>query len=415
MQPIDSESRGPAAPVSGATWTIVVLTLMNLLNYVDRYVPSAVKGLFKEDLGLSDAQTSWPLTAFVVVYMLASPIFGGLADRASRPALIAFGVALWSIATAAGSLATGFWSFLAARALVGVGEAAYATIAPSLLSDCYPADQRNRVLTVFYVAIPVGSALGYVVGGLVGVRWGWRAAFLVCGLPGLLAALAALRIRDPGRGAFEAVSAPVSWGEALRALAANRVYVVTVLGYTAVTFAQGGLADWVPEFLIRVREMDRETVVGALGPITAVAALIGTASGGLLADRAKAWTRHPYLAVSALATLPAAGFLAAALFAPPGPLVFVCVFFAQLFLWFYNGPVNALIANAVDGSMRARAFALSILSIHLFGDAISPPIIGAISDTTGSLTQGIVLVPLFLVVGAAVWAAGWRRLPELAA
>jgi MFS family permease len=405
-----------AAPVAGATWTIIILTLMNLLNYVDRYVPSAVKGLFKDDLHLTDAQTAWPLTAFVVVYMLVSPVFGGLADRMSRPGLIAFGVALWSIATAAGAAATGFWTFLLARALVGVGEAAYATIAPSLLSDCYPPSKRNRVLTVFYVAIPVGSAIGYVLGGLVGARYGWRAAFLVCGLPGLLAALAALRIQDPGRGRFEKVDTTkvVSWSEALGALRANRVYVYAVVGYTAVTFAQGGIADWIPEFLVRVRGMERETVSGALGPITAVAALIGTACGGLLAERAKAWTRQPYLAVSAVATLPAAAFLTAALFAPAGAAVFACVFFAQLFLWFYNGPVNTLIANAVDGSMRARAFAMSILSIHLFGDAISPPIIGLISDTTGDLTHGVVIVPVFLVLGAMVWMVGWRRLPEVA-
>src|SRR4051812_45379759 len=117
--------------MSNATFALTVLTAMNLLNYLDRYVPSAVKDLFKADLGLTDTQTSLPLTAFVVVYMLASPIFGSLADRLSRRHLIAAGVALWSLATAAAAWATGFTSFFIARALVGVGEAAYATISPA--------------------------------------------------------------------------------------------------------------------------------------------------------------------------------------------------------------------------------------------------------------------------------------------
>jgi len=421
VQPVPESNEPTAqvsAPVAGAGFTLAVLTAMNLLNYLDRYVPSAVKGLFKADLQLTDTQTSLPLTAFVIVYMLASPVFGGLADRWSRPRLIAMGVALWSLATAAGALAVDFWTFLAARALVGVGEAAYATIAPSLLSDCYPPEKRNRVLTVFFVAIPVGSALGYVIGGLVGAHYGWRAAFLVCGLPGLLAAVAALWIDDPGRGRFEALAvgepAP-DWAFALRALFANRTYVVAVAGYTAVTFAQGGLADWIPEYLVRVRGMDLQTVSGALGPITAVAALLGTTLGGWLADKIRLITRQSYLAVAALATLPAAVFIALALVVPVGAPVFTAVFFAQFFLWFYNGPINTLIANAVDGRMRARAFSLSILSIHLFGDAISPTIIGKISDLTGNLTNGVLLVPAFLALGSLIWGLGWRRLPESAA
>ena len=150
----------PAAR-SGARYAIVVLTAMNLLNYIDRYVPSAVKPLFQRELGFTDAQTAYPLTAFVLVYMLTSPIFGSLADRMSRKALIALGVALWSLATAGGALATGLATFILARALVGVGEAAYATIAPSLISDYFPPARRNRMLTVFYVAIPVGAALGF--------------------------------------------------------------------------------------------------------------------------------------------------------------------------------------------------------------------------------------------------------------
>lgn len=405
---------GPPQPAArGAIYAVTVLTAMNLLNYLDRYVPSAVKDLFKTDLGLTDAETSLPLTAFVVVYMLTSPIFGSLADRYSRKALIAAGVVLWSLATGAAAFATGFWTFLLARALVGVGEAAYATIAPSLISDFYPPARRNRILTLFYVAIPVGSALGFTLGGLIGSTHGWRTAFLVCGLPGVLVALLALLIRDPGRGTFDRKAPePVpNWSDALRALWRNRVYFYAVAGYTAVTFASGGMADWFPTFLSRHRGMDIGEAGSLVGTITVIGGLGGTAVGGLLADRVAKRTRQPYLAVSAVSMLLATGFATLTLVVPGKAAVAGCMLAAQFFLWFYNGPINALIANSVPSNMVARAFGVSILCIHLLGDAISPPIIGALSDATGNLPLAVALVPVGLAIGAAIWFWGWRRLP----
>ena len=161
-----SDDDGPTArPHPGARTAVIVLTTINLLNYLDRYVPSAVKDLVKRDLHLTDAQTAFPMTSFIWVYMLASPIFSSLADKYSRPRLIAAGVLLWSLSTAAAAVTFNFWTFLLARALVGVGEAAYATLAPPLLSDYYPPSRRNRVLTTFYIAIPVGAAAGFGLGG----------------------------------------------------------------------------------------------------------------------------------------------------------------------------------------------------------------------------------------------------------
>lgn len=412
------EARGPIAvptgPIAGARWAVAVLTAMNLLNYLDRFVPSAVKDLFKTDLHLTDAQTSLPLTAFIVVYMLASPIFGTLADRVSRRTLIAAGVALWSLATAGAAFATGFWTFMLARALVGVGEAAYATLAPTIIADFYPPERRNRIMTIFYVAIPVGAALGFTLGGIAGDLWGWRPAFLICGLPGLAVAYLTFTIKDPGRGTFDggANIAPPSWKEAWGVLRKSRPYVNAVAGYTAVTFAAGGMADWFPTFLSRHRDMDLAEAGSLVGTVTVVGGLAGTACGGLLADYLKRWTRQPYLALSGLSMLPATAFAALALVVESKLAIAACILGAQFFLWFYNGPINTILANSVSSAMVARAFAASILSIHLFGDAISPPIIGAISDATGNLPLGVSLVPFAMLFGACIWLIGWRTIQE---
>lgn len=410
-----SEPAAASRPMpEGARFAIIVLTGMNLLNYVDRYVPSAVKTLFQVDLGLTDAQTSWPLTAFVIVYMLASPVFGGLADKYSRKVLIAAGVALWSLATAAAALATGFWSFLVARAFVGIGEAAYAVISPALIADYFPPARRNRILTYFYVAIPVGSALGFGLGGFFGQHWGWRAAFLICGLPGLLVALLALALKEPRRGYWESETpaAPPAWPEALKALAGNREFVWTVAGYTAVTFASGALADWFAAFLTRYRGLDVADAGLAMGATAAAGGLIGTVVGGLAADRLKGLTRNPYLALSGGTIVLAIVFAGAAIMVPDAKLAIACMFVGQVFLWCYNGPVNTVLVNSVSPQMRARAFSISILSIHLLGDAISPTIVGLVSDAIGNLQHALWLAPAALLAGAAVWLHAWWHLPS---
>ncbi len=401
---------------NNATFAVLLLTAMNLLNYVDRWVPSAVKSLFQADLGLDDAQTSLPLSAFVVVYMIASPVFGSLAERGRRPLLIAGGVALWSLATASAALTHTFATFLFARALVGVGEAAYATIAPTLIADHYPPSRRNRVLTFFYVATPVGAALGFALGGLIGGTWGWRAAFLACGLPGLLVAAVALWMNDPPRGRFDADTAtdtatdagPPPWGVALRALAHNRRYVVTVLGYIAVTFATGGLGDWFPTLLQRQRHFDVAAAANITGVATVVGGLVGTILGGVVAEvLVRRGVREAYLWTSAVSLVPATLLAAWAMYFAEGAVaVGVGITLAQVFLWMFNGPVNTLLVNSTAPSMRARAFALSIFAIHAFGDVVSPPLVGAVSDATGSLPLAMGLVLGALVVGALLWGAG---------
>jgi MFS family permease len=297
---------------------------------------------------------------------------------------------------------------------VGVGEAAYATIAPSLISDYYPPERRNRILTIFYVAIPVGAALGFTLGGLVGNAYGWRVALLVVGLPGLIAAGLALLIKEPIRGAFDPIRAASipSWPAALKVLRTAAPYVFAVAGYVAVTWAGGGMADWFATFLVRQRGMELSAAAGLTGAATVVGGLAGTVTGGLLADWLKKKTKSPYFALSSLSMIPAAGFALLALTAESRFVIGVAILLAQFFMWFYNGPINAIIVNSVPAAMRARAVSMSILSIHLLGDAISPTIIGVISDRTGDLMNGMILIPVMMVVGAAIWGVGWKTIRE---
>src|SRR4029077_3412046 len=236
-------------------------------NYIDRYVvPSLFESLKHSELAPSDKQLGLTMTVFLIVYTLAAPVFGRLGDRRSRPRLLAVGVLLWSIATTLAGFSRSVFQLLCARALVGVGEAAYGTVGPSLLADYYPRASRGRAFTIFFMAIPVGSALGYVVAGLVDHAFGWRRAFFVAGVPGLLLAWLALRLWDAPRGTHDETSAPPRT-DLLRTLFKNRAFGLTVLGYAAYTFALGGVAAWMASFLSRVRGLPMASATVRFGGI----------------------------------------------------------------------------------------------------------------------------------------------------
>ncbi len=392
--------------IASAYAGLAILSFINLFNYLDRYVVSAlVESLKHSELALTDAELGSLMSGFLIVYTLAAPLFGALGDRSARPRLIALGVGCWSVATALSGFAGSFAGLLAARASVGVGEAAYGTIAPSLLSDYFPVHLRGRIMAIFFCAIPVGSALGYVVGGLIDARFGWRAAFFVAGVPGLLLAVLCLGLRDPPRGAQDDQPEPAVRADALttyRQLVRNRPYSLTVLGYAAYTFAMGGLAYWMPAFLERVRGIPRDRATVSFGAIVVVTGFVGTFIGGWLGDYCTRYSRQAYLWVSAAATLLAAPFVWAALTtaSPTGYLVTMVI--AQLLMFLSTGPINASIVNLVLPTQRASAVALEVFAIHLLGDAISPYLIGAISDAS-SLAQAVRIVPLAVVACGLLW------------
>ncbi len=410
---------GAAAVPAGSRSTrraLLVLTLVNLVNYLDRFVVAAlVESLKRSELGLSDAQLGGLMTAFLLVYMLAAPVFGALADRgASRPRLLAAGVALWSAATLLSAFAHSYAALFLARAAVGIGEAAYGTVAPAMIADQHPKERRGRAFAVFYAAIPIGSALGYVLGGLVDHLAGWRAAFMVAAAPGLLLSLAALRLVDPPRGGMDEGAVTAAVGGALARygrLVRNTPYLLTVLGYAAYTFAVGGMAFWMPAFLERVRGVPRAEATVEFGAIVVVTGFIGTFAGGWLGDLLLRRWSQAYLGLSGLVTLVAAP-LAVLVFVAPSRAVWLgALVVGQLLLFASTGPVNSVIVSVVAPTERATAVALSIFAIHALGDVPSPWLIGRISDAT-SLSTGVLVVPAAVLAAGAIWlwaALGRRR------
>ena len=421
--PAHMPDQAPKSWLNSAGWGLAILSFINLFNYLDRFlVPALFESLKHSELKLSDTQLGLLMSGFLAVYTLAAPLFGVLGDRRARPKLIAFGVGCWSLATSLSGFAGSYVALLAARASVGIGEAAYGTIAPSLLSDYFPAARRGRVMAIFFCAIPVGSALGYVVGGLMDVHFGWRVAFFVAGVPGLALAVLCLWMKDPPRGSQDTDLSPAdktnvesanrfsqsSVGSETKAtylrLLRNRPYVFTVLGYAAYTFAMGGLASWMPAFLERVRGMPHGDATISFGYIVVITGFIGTFVGGWLGDYCAKYSKRAYLIVSAIATLVAAPFVWLALTTASSTAYLVCMVIAQLLMFLSTGPINATIMNLVLPNQRASAVALEIFAIHLLGDAISPYLIGAISDAS-SLAQAVKIVPVAVILSGALW--GW--------
>ncbi|HEX8152053.1 MAG TPA: MFS transporter [Thermoanaerobaculia bacterium] len=391
-----------------AWYALSILTFINMFNYVDRWVVSAVVESLKADLGLLDTQIGFVASGFIVVYALTSPVFGSLGDRRKRPPLIALGVALWSIATALGGFARGFWSLFIARSTVGIGEAAYGTIAPALLADQFPFEKRGRVLSFFFMAIPVGSAAGYVLGGLADQAYGWRGAFFIAGIPGIILSLLVLLVHDPPRGQHDAPSVPRAaggkWYEAYADLFRNTTYILAVLGYAAYTFALGGLAFWMPAFLERARGMQRSEATVTFGAIALVTGFVGTFVGGWLGDKFLKRTKSSYLWVSGISTLLAAPLTYVALSNPDRNVYLSAIVAAEVLIFMSTGPINSAIVNAVAPNERATAVGLSVFVMHFLGDIPSPPLIGMLSDAS-SLERAFLVVPVAIVIAGIIWMA----------
>jgi len=396
-----------------------VLAALNLLNYIDRYLISSLVTLMQEPrekggLSITDAEAGFVGAAFMIVYTVTAPIFGALADRMPRLHLLALAVVAWSLLTAACGLSVGLFSLIAFRAMTGVGEAAYASIAPAVLADEFKPSVRARVMAIFNAAIPVGAALGFVVGGVVGGALGWRAAFMVVGLPGIVVAILIYFLREPVRGGAEGAgdghgARPPGFKQSIEMLMRPR-YALAVLGYAMQTAGFGALGMWAPTFLEKVHGMSRDTASIGFGGVIVVTGLIGTLAGGFMSDRLFRVTPRAHLLVAGVTTLLAAPFVAAAGWVSGEAAVWICIGIGSLLLVMSIGPVNSQLVNLLGPQERATGMALAILVLHLLGDVPSMPLTGAVADSAG-WPAAISLVGAFIALGGVLWLVGAMREP----
>jgi predicted MFS family arabinose efflux permease len=392
--------------IAGATTALVLLTALNFVNYIDRYILPGVQEQVKGEFHISDAQIGSLTLWFMLAYMATSPITGWLGDRFPRKPMIVIAALFWSAINLFTASVHSYSSLNLRHAALGIGEASFGIFAPALLADFYPEAQRNRVLTIFNVAIPVGAALGYLVGGTVGERFGWRMSFIVSAVPGIIIALLiALLMKEPARGASQH-GKPRLEKQTVLSLLRNKAYMASILGYAAVTFSLGGISWWMPSFLQRVSGRSQSSAAFLMGAITVVTGLGGTIVGGFIAQR---WfTRNP----RALYLVPAIGSLLAV---PPallcffGPASFTLpgLALAVFFIFLGTGPVNAATVNAVRPEVRATALAGQLFLIHALGDAISPRIIGTVSDHS-NLAMGLGSTLITLVLASIIFFIGAR-------
>lgn len=396
----ESEKKHPQAKKA-----LTLLTIVNYLNYIDRFILSAVLLSIKIDLNLTDFQAGLLATAFMMAYMFTSPLFGWMGDTKNRPWLLAGGALLWSVASLLTGVAGSFTILALSRFILGFGESAFTTIASPFISDFYPSSRRGRALAIFSSGLPVGAALGFVMGGVLGQWVGWRHSFLIVGFPGIILAGLILTLPDPKR---RETKINFNYRKIVKELMKISTYVWTTLGYCAYSFVVGGVAHWVPTYLQRTYSLDQMKANMLFGGIAVGSGLIGTLLGGHLGDRWSSKKPGGHLRLSALSMGLALPFYIGTLYAPSlGWLVFFLVF-TQLFFFLSTSPISVSLIEAVPSQAQTSAMAISIFLCHILGDAISSPLIGLISDQTGSLRLGMTACIPMIIISSLCWHKGTK-------
>jgi MFS family permease len=406
-------------------YALLVLFAINLFNYIDRQIISGVLSLVQKDLGVSDSALGALGSAFMILYLLGSIPLGMLGDRVARHRLIAVGVAVWGAATFLSGVARSYGQLFVTRAVVGIGEASYGPTATAMVSDLFPKSRRGLVNSLFNAAIPVGGAIGVIVGGVVGSRYGWRVAFLLVGVPSLLLALLAWRLGDPPRGGHDLlaadhplsveISAPRSLGAGVADLLRTPTFVMVCAVGMLVAFAIGAFNHWLPLYLERVKRFSTAEASFWVGALSASAGLCGVVAGGVIGDALARRTPAGHLLTIAAGFILSAPFGVVLILNPNRHVFLPALFFAVLFLVLYIGSVNAVIHNVVHPSLRATAVAIFVFVVNLGGAALSPYIVGLISDRR-SLQGAMLLLPfmvffagLIALAAASVVGADMRR------
>ncbi len=402
----------PASPwrIDSAGALLAILALINLLNYVDRYViaglvPFLRKPVLEGGLGLSLRDTGLFQTAFMAVHSIASIPLGVLAERRSRKRLIAMGVGVWSVATGLAGFATGFWHMFFARASVGIGEATYAPAASALISQKFKRASRAKALAIFQLGTVIGSAGGIALGGLIASRLGWRAAFFIVGVPGLALAALVLFVREPALPP-RPVERAASASQLMAATPPGSIPAVLAIQVAGICFAffTGAIGTFGPTYLLAVRfggdASHMKEVVLTFGPIIVGAGVLGAVTGSFVADRLETWRpgigRLLTIAIGAFVSAP---FAATAFLSSSIPVQDIALGLGVFFNVWYIGPILAALHDVVPVHLRATVTGIYFCLIHALGDAISPWIVGTLGDMTGSLRLGLLVTTAVMSVG----------------
>ena len=393
---------------------LIVLTALNLLNYADRNVLFAVQPLVQDEFHLTNAQIGYLTSAFLGFYMIAAPFVGPLADRYSRKLIIVLGAVFWSGLTLLTAVTHTYTELLIRHTLVGVGEATFVTIAPTFVADLFAQKIRGRILGVFYLAIPVGSAAGYLLGGYLAPHHGWRFPFYIAAAPGFVLALCVLFLREPERGQFDAVKdsgETASFGDTLFRLIRNPAFLASTLGMAAMTFSLGGIQVWIPKFLYSERHYTLEKANLAFGIIIVIDGIFAALAGGCLGDYLLPRLKGSYYLVSAASMLLGMPVMVVALFVK-GPAMIPAIGVAAFFLLLNTAPLNAAVINSVGAHIRATALAVNIFIIHLLGDVPSPTMMGWVADKR-SLQAAFVLPVIAMGISSAILFYGMKFAPPV--
>ena len=387
-----------------------MLTALNLVNYIDRSVLNAVQPLVQVEFHLTKTQLGYLTSAFLIFYMVAAPFVGPLADRYSRKLIIALGGIFWSGLTLLTAFTHTYTELLIRHTLVGIGEATFVTIAPTFVADLFAEERRGRILGVFYLAIPVGFAAGYLLGGHLAPHYGWRFPFYIAAAPGFLLAVMVLFLKEPKRGQFDSLNETPERGT-LFGLARNPAFLTATLGMAAMTFSLGGILVWIPQFLYSERHYSLEAANFVFGIIVVVDGIVASLAGGWLGDYLLRRMKGSYYFVSAVGMALGVPVMIVALFSA-GRAMVPAIAVAAFFLLLNTSPLNAAVINSVGAHIRATAIAVNIFIIHILGDVPSPTMMGWVADRH-SLQAAFVLPVIAMMISSIILFYGMRFAPPL--
>ncbi len=368
---------------------LLVLTLIEFINYFDRQVVFPLFSFLKADFGLSDFELGLIGTVFMIIHATFSVPLGILADKWIRKNIIAAGVAIWSVATFVTGLVQNFTQLLATRAAVGIGEASYAPAATSLIADNFPIEKRARASSIFHLGMFLGGTLGMILAGVIGSHLGWRACFFIVAIPGMILALSALRIKEAKHSKQNTDS--VNRTNILQ-LFKTPAYVMTLISGVMLTFTSSAIISWMTQFFIRFHNYSVDQASMTIGLAVLIGGPLGIYSGGYFSDLLYNKYKKPRSLAMAFAFLAATPLIYLTLTTQNEILLIVSLVLATYLMTFYYGPMVALIQDIVPGSLKATAFAFYLFTVHLIGSTPAPALIGKVSDATDLQTA------LFLVV-----------------